>query len=458
MALYAPMTIIRTLRQSGGLLIAAGLAACAAPGPLPLADAPSTVTSVAALKIDPARLRLDPLRAISIDARDGLDPDELAVLAVLNSSDLRAKRAAARVNEAQVFSAGLLPDPQITAGADFPSTPGAAIAYSLAAAIDIQALLTRSASLAAAKGARRQADLDLLWAEWGTAQKARQLAWTAMADEARAQLLQRLEDQARDRADRSRAAMARGDLTGPVAGADLAVQLDIDAQLAAARHDAARARLDLNALLDLKPDVQVPLAPGPAPSTYDPTKVAAAARQVVDRRPDLLALKAGYAAEDAKLRQAVLARFPLLNVTGNHASDNSGITSNGLSGSFALPIFNGGRGQLAIEKATREQLHEEYQARLDQIEAEVAADQAELASTRRAVAELEISVPRLEAIAGQAAGAYARRDIDSATYLGLMQNALTRRADLVDKRLAAVQAEEALETALFLPPAELRPS
>ena len=453
-----PMIPARGALKAAALPLLAALAACASAGDRPLPTAPSTAAAVADLKVDAASLRLQPLKAIVIDARDGLDPDEIAVLAVLNSPDLRAKRAAAKISEAQVFDAGLLPDPQITAGADFPSTPGAAVAYSLAVALDIQALITRSSALAAAKASARQADLDLLWAEWGTAQQARQLAWTALTDEGRAIVLKRVADQARDRAERSAAAAARGDISGPTVGSDLAVQLDAQALLTTAEHDAAKARLDLNALLGLEPGVRAPLAAGPAPATYDPDAIATAARQVADRRPDLLALKAGYQSQNAKLRQAILSQFPLMNVTGNHARDNSDISSNGVAASFALPIFNGNRGQIAIEKATREQLHEEYQARLDQTQAEVAAAQAELASAQRAVRELETSVPRLEAIAGQASAAYARGDIDSAAWLGLVQNALSRRADLEDKRLAALQAEAALETALFLPPAELRAS
>ena len=452
------MISVQAARRGAALALAGALAACATAGPQPLPDAPSSVATAAELRVDPASLRLDPLKTIVIDARDGFDPDEIAVLAVLNSPDLRAKRAAAKVSEAQVFDAGLLPDPQITIGADFPATQGASLAYSLAAALDIQALLTRSAGLAAAKSGARQADLDLLWSEWQAAQQARQLAWTAMADEARAGLLLRVRDEAKGRAERTGRAMGRGDVSGPAAAADLAVELDVQAQLTTAEHDAAKARLDLNAMLDLKPEVRLPLAPGHGGSTYDPAALGQAARKVADRRPDLLALKAGYAAEDAKLRQTILSQFPLQSVTASHARDNSEISSNGVSGAFALPIFNGNRGKVAIEKATREQLHEEYQARLDQTEAEVANAQDELASAQSAMRALEVSVPRLEALADQATAAYRRGDIDSGAYLGMVQSALSRRADLEDKRLAALQAEAALEQALFLPPAELRAS
>ena len=177
---------------------------------------------------------------------------------------------------------------------------------------------------------------------------------------------------------------------------------------------------------------------------------------MTERRPDLLALQAGYVAEDANLRRAILMQFPLLNLAGNRARDNTGISSVGAAGTFALPIFNGNRGQIAIERATREQLRAEYQARLDQTEAEIASDRAELETAIGRVRELEASVPKLEAMADQASAAYGRGDIDSAGYLALVQNALSRRADLEDQRLAAFQAEAALEMALFLPPSELR--
>ena len=408
--------------------------------------------------MDVGQLRLDPLKTLAVDARDGLDPEEIAVLAVLNSPDLRAKRAAARVSGAEVFSAGLLPDPQISLSADFPSTPGAAVALAASLSLDIQALFTRSATLASARSSARKADLDLLWAEWGAAQQARQLAETAVADEARAKALGRVRDQAADRYAQSQRALGRGDLASQTTSADLALELDAAAQLNLAEHDATKARLDLDAMLDLKPDVRLPLVGEPGSAAYDEAAISSAAARVAQRRPDLLALQAGYGAQDANLRKSILMQFPLLNLSGNHARDNSNIGSNGLAGTFALPIFNGGRGQVAIEKATREQLRAEYQARLDQTEAEIAQDRAELSAALRQARELEASVPILEAMADRAQAAYARGDIDSGSYLSLVQNALSRRADLEDKRLAAFQAESALETALFLPPAASRAS
>jgi len=106
-----------------------------------------------------------------------------------------------------------------------------------------------------------------------------------------------------------------------------------------------------------------------------------------------------------------------------------------------------------VQIATREQLRAEYQAKLDAADAEARGAEAELIGARKFAALLRADVPRLEALVKPALAAYDRRDIDSQTYLTLSQAALSRRADLDDKELAARLAEITLETALFLPPA-----
>lgn len=441
------------------LLTASVLGGCATYQARPLPAGPDVDSSPSRLKSDLRTLRPAPLKAIVIDPSDGLDPLEVAVLAVLNNPDLRAKRAAAKVNGAQVFAAGLLPDPQIGASLDRPSAgPDTQTAYSVSVSLDLAGLLARSNLLAAARFTARQADLDLLWAEWGVAQQARQLAETALATEARAAWLRQTLDAAAGRSARSAAAEARGDLSSATAAADLAVTLDAQALLLQAEHDAAKARRDLNALLNLEAGVRLPLAPGPPPTGHDPAELRQALASLAERRPDLLALKAGYAAQDANLRKAVLAQFPLTGVGLAFAKDPAGVVTQGVSAAFALPIFNGGRGDVAVQKATREQLREEYQARLDLTQAEVQGAEAELASAERQAQVLRADVPKLEALVAPAQRAIARGDIDSQAYLALVQSALSRRADLDDKASAARLAEIALETALFLPPAQSRAS
>jgi outer membrane protein TolC len=449
------------LQGAGAALAAAalalGLSACAAYRPSPLANAPDLKTAPQRLTVDVARLRVQPLKAIAIDASDGLDPTEVAVLTVLNSPDLAAKRRAAGVSQAQVFAAGLLPDPQLTASLDEPvSGPDTQTAYSASLGLDLAGLLARTYAHRAARQTARQADLDLLWSEWSDAQQARQLAETVLADEARAAVLRKVLALAADRYRRSTQALQDHDVSLQTNAADLAVKTDAETQLFTAEHDAQKARRDLNAMLGLRAEVMLPLVPAAASAGYDEAAVALALASLPERRPDLLALKAGYAAQDANLRKAILAQFPLNNIAAAYAKDPAGTTTQGLAATLAVPIFNGGRGEVRVQQATREQLRAEYQARLDQTDAEVRGAERERAAARRAAAALGQDVPRLETLVKPALAAYDRGDLDSQTYLTLSQNVLSKRADLDDKILAARLAEIALETALFLPPADAR--
>lgn len=436
---------------------ALALSACATYRPRPLPDKPTLAEAPAQLKVDVAQLRIAPLKTIRIDPAQGFTPTQVAVLAVLNDPDLVAQRAAAKVSSAQVFAAGLLPDPQIGASADRPvAGPDSHTAYSTSVAFDLSTLLARSNTRRAAKLTAKQADLNLLWAEWGVAQQARQLAETALADETRAAFLAKVLDLAADRSARSDRALQRHDVSLQTSAADLAVKLDAQTQLATAEHDGQKARRDLNALLNLEASVRLPLVETVGGATYDDAQVRAALASLPVRRPDLLALKAGYGAQDANLRKAILAQFPLTNLAVAFASDTAGSVTQGVSAAFALPIFNGGRGEVKIQDATREQLRAEYLARLDQTDAEVKNAARELGTARRQAELLRADVPRLEAQVRPAVAAYDRGDIDSLTYLTLSQTALSRRADLDDRELAARIAEIALETALFLPPADSR--
>ncbi|HUZ11318.1 MAG TPA: TolC family protein [Caulobacteraceae bacterium] len=423
---------------------------------LPLPRQPDLRDAASRLTTDVSRLRLGPLKSVVIDPAAGFTPTDVAVLAVLNNPDLRARRVALGVSAAQVFAAGLFPDPQITGSLDQPiAGPDKHTAYGVSPSYDIAGLLAVADTERAARFTAKQANLDELWAEWTTAQQARQLAETALTDDARAGFLRQILAPAAARAARSARGLRRGDVTAQVAAADLAAKLDVETLLATAEHDAAKARRDLDVLLGLEVSVRLPLVQAGAPVGYGAARVARDLGTLAIRRPDLLALRAGYSAEDARLRQAVLAQFPLASIAFAYASDPTPTTTLGLSAIMALPIFNGHRGQVKVQQATRAQLRAEYQARLDATRAEVENAAAELASAQAQAATLRADLPRLEAMLGPAPAAFARGDIDSQTYLALLQTVITKRADLEDRDLAARMAEIQLETALFVPPARL---
>ncbi|HEV2364143.1 MAG TPA: TolC family protein [Caulobacteraceae bacterium] len=437
-------------------LAAIVLAGCAHFTPLPLAQRPDLAGGVGQLSADVSQIRLAPLPARPIDPMR-LTPTDAAILAVLNSPDLNAKRAATGVAAAQAFAAGLLPDPQLTpVSMDFPEHPkGLVPAWNLTPTIDIVALITRGAAHEAAEQAERQANLDLLWSEWSTAQKARQLALTALMDEAKAKVLAAIDTDLAERARQSGLASERHDVTAAIAGADLAAKLDADVQLRDTERAAVTARAQLNAVIGLDPSVRLPLVDEAGP--HDPTAsaISTALADLSRRRPDLLALQAGYASQNANLRKAILAQFPVLNLGYSRQRDTGAILTNGWTANIDIPIFNGNRGNIAIERATRAKLAQEYQARIDQTAAEVDQARRDLADELAEQRRLETQVPILEQQARSARPALARGDLDSAAYLAIEESALKEVATLWDTRLARRVADIGLETVLFTPPPEV---
>ena len=104
------------------------------------------------------------------------------------------------------------------------------------------------------------------------------------------------------------------------------------------------------------------------------------------RRPDLLALQAGYEAQEQKYRAAIMSQFPALTVGFNRARDTSNVYTTGFQINLSLPIFNRNRGNVAIEQSTRQRLRDEYQNRLNQAFADVAHLRADDAILSRQLA------------------------------------------------------------------------
>jgi hypothetical protein len=152
-------------------------AGCASYRPEPLDTAPRMARDVAHIEVDAARMPLPALRSHRFDPGDGLDIDEVAMLAVANNPRLRLERDRLGVARAQAFAAGLLPDPQLALTRDFPTNggPGDTSAFSAGLSYDVNALLTRSARSAAASASARQVNLELLWQEWQVVGRARLL-------------------------------------------------------------------------------------------------------------------------------------------------------------------------------------------------------------------------------------------------------------------------------------------
>jgi outer membrane protein TolC len=374
------------------------------------------------------------LRTHPFDPANGLDVTEVAMLAVANDPQLKVERDKAGVAHAQAYAAGLLPDPQLNYEHDRPaagSPPGTTAAYTAGLTLDLGNLVTRSARVKSARAGAEQVDLNLLWSEWQAIAEARTLFDRVHF------LRERV-----DRLERERTALAplqasitralhSGDLTYEVAGVGLSAAADAANQLGDAQRRLHQAEHDLHVLLGL--DAAVPLQLTGPPFAVDPGQgeVQRALADMAARRPDLLALEAGYRAQDEKLRAAILAQFPAITVGFVKARDNGNISSNGLSISLSLPLFDGNRGNIAIERATRQQLHDEYSARLLTDRNDVQQLMQDLQSDRALRATLATHAAQLAAARDAAETNYAAGRLDWPTYLAIRANSLAANTALL---------------------------
>ena len=428
------------------------LVACAHYQPRPLEES-TLADSVAGLPIDvPAPLQ-DWAGRHRFDPGDGLDLDEAAILAVINNPDLKAQRARLSVSSAQVFAAGLLPDPQLSAGWDKPTgnTAGLVNAWSLGLGYDIIPLITRQARVDAASNTQRNVRLDLLWQEWQVIQKSRTLAVSLLLEQQRLSLLHDMLKLYRQRYEHSAAALEQGNSTLDVNGTDLTALVDTFSQINQLEQTHNQTRHEFNLLLGLQPSVNVRLAPLPA---FNPLSTQVLDAQLADlprRRPDLLALQAGYASQEAQVRAAILAQFPSLGISINRAQDTGNVDTLGLSVSLNLPLFSGNRGNIAVERATREQLQVEYNARVAQVRADVDRLLELQTILARQQEHLRVYLPRLEALVNGARGAYDRGDIDALTFLNMESTWVNKRLEQLGLLQSLWENRIALEALLAMP-------
>ncbi|WP_353205285.1 TolC family protein [Sphingomonas sp.] len=351
---------------------------------------------------------------VTIDLARPLDGNAVATLALLANPDLRAARARAGVADAQAFAARLLPDPTLSMGvSQVLAGPDPLLDLASALGFDLNMLRTRGVRLAQARAAAQQVRLDLAWSEWQTAGQARLQAVRIVALERGVTLAAASRDTARSLLDRTTRAAGRGDLAADQIQAARLAAADAEVKARSTEKDLATARFELTRLLGLPPTAILRLAPmsdGDRP--FDATRLFEIART---NRTDLRALEAGYAAQEAAVRKAVLDQFPTLGLSIGSSRDTSGNVIVGPSVDFTLPLWNRNRGGIAIERATRAALKAEYDARLFRTRAEIAAAVAGITIARRQRDAVLRDVPAARRYAEATRRAATRGDLSIAT-------------------------------------------
>ncbi len=384
------------------------------------------------------------------DPSDGLDRVEVATLAVLDNPGLKSARADTGVSRAQAFAAGLLPDPQISASREhqlgFPQ--GATIAFATGLVVDFGSLITHRTLRRAADADTRKAELNLLWQEWQLVAQAELLFTKIVAQEKTLALLHRYQALFNDRWQRSSIATAEGLLANDAVTPYLTVLQDVNRQLNDLDRQNDQSRHDLDALLGIDPTVRLKLVPDVDDPHVDAEAARAALHDVLQRRPDLVALRAGFEAEDARYRAALLAQFPGFTFGPTRARDTTDVNTTGFAIGLTLPVFNRNRGNIAIEEATREKLRVEYQNRLDATTGELdllLTEQGILEAQRGQIAASLVDLDRVTSNAERALGA---RNVDALVLTNVQASLLAKQIEEINVREALAEERIALQTLL----------
>jgi outer membrane protein TolC len=427
----------RTTAQTACLvLLAQFLTACATYSPLPLAvdaEPKATVDDLRHSEPLPARLAVD----------------DVARLAVENNPDLLAAHTRLGVGRAELLQAGVLPNPTLGGSYGFllggPATSNPIV---VALSQDVRSLVTRASRRCAAHESLAAFDAALLWEEWQVVAKARLMTVASIEGERQVQGLAQTVAVLASRIVRVREALTVGDATMTNLIADLVAFTDLRRQLDELERRRKTQHEELAVLLGLAPQATLDLADSLAVSALDPAPILENLRDIVVHRPDLLALQFGYLAQEERLRGAILAQFPLLTIGGGFERDNTDVRTATPQIAIELPVFDRNQGSIAGERATRQQLHDEFTARLVAAHDEVLALLADQALLRTQYDGKREQLALVDSAADHADVAFAHGDLDERSYVDALVARATKRQELLSMEQTLLEQQVAMAALL----------
>lgn len=446
------------MRKKLAMLIAPLLLAvqgCATYHEMPLnskiAASELTPPTMAALRVQAQHIKHPILKPITINDQNGLAPDEAAILAVLANPTLKAERDKRGVSAAQLYQAGILPNPVFSSSLDFPtggSTQGTVNAFGLGLSYDIYSLITRGAEIDAANFHAASVDLDVAWQEWQVAEAAKLHAYRLFLLEKQLAVAKDEERGLEENLKAVKQAVDLRDMTIIDLSAARASLERVHLSVLSIEQNLKQERIALNRSLGFPPERQVRLQQDiqlPAVAAIPPLNKLLAG--IADQRLDLLALKKGYSSQEERVRAAILGQFPKISTGFNEARDTGNVVTSGFAVTISLPFFDHNQGRIAIERATRRQLFDEYLARLFEAQSNVAKSLTNIQSLHQQIKATEQYIPTLQNLVQTYHRALLEGNADVLSYYNARDELIATHIALLSLQLQLVDQFIALEIA-----------
>ncbi len=168
---------------------------------------------------------------------------------------------------------------------------------------------------------------------------------------------------------------------------------------------------------------------------------------IQERRLDLLALKMGYQSQEERLREAIIAQIPKITIGFLHASDTTHVITTGFNVAIDLPIFDRNQGNVAIARATRQQLFDEYVSRLFTARADLARLLTDMASISAQIKSVEASIATQKNLVQVYQHALLEGNADVVTYYNARDQLISQTIDLLTLKRNLADQTVALEIA-----------
>jgi outer membrane protein TolC len=406
--------------------------------------------SIQTIRVQAQNIKHPIIKPLKFDERDGLSPDEAAVLAVLANPSLRAVRDQRGIAKAQLLSAGILPNPQLSAEIDIPvgNTEGTFMGYNVGIGWDITALISRQAKIDTATAELASVDLDIAWQEWQIAQTARIAVFRQVALEQELVIARRISGRLDENLVIIKKAFEQQQKTAIDLAAAQAASDEARTTVLELTRDLQKEKFTLARSLGLPADANISLQNDTVLLSHLTLPPQA---ELIDnleqRRLDLLALKRGYGSQEAAIRAAVLSSFPKISLGVNQARDTSNIKTIGPNISIDLPIFDRNQGPIAIEQATRQKLFDEYINRIFEARADIAGILADIDAIIKQIALAEDSLPSLNRLAEAYKTAYESGSADVLSYYAAQNDAAKKAIEVLKLKQELMEMHIGLEIA-----------
>jgi outer membrane protein TolC len=158
-----------------------------------------------------------------------------------------------------------------------------------------------------------------------------------------------------------------------------------------------------------------------------------------------MAMKTGYQAQEHKLRAAVKSQFPKIELGLIGEQDTDGIKTIGAGVKINLPFFDRNQGHIAIERATRQQLFDEYHARIFETRADIARLIAAVNAVRRQLELSESAVTKQNCLVDKLKTALEDGTTDAALYRTALQSLYRKQSIHIRLRQKLLELGIALE-------------